>query len=52
MKYRISTIGKNKSNYEDLITRKYFKRIRDIELNPVNGEIFLLGEHALWKLSR
>ena len=33
MKYRISTIGKIKSNDEDLITRKYLKRIKNIELN-------------------
>ena len=32
MKYRISTIGKIKSNYEDLITNKYIKRIKNIEL--------------------
>ena len=32
MKYIISTIGKIKNNDEDLITRKYLKRIRIIEL--------------------
>ena len=32
MKYKISTIGKIKSNDEDLITRKYLKRIKNIEL--------------------
>ena len=32
MKYRISIIGKIKSNDEDLITRKYIKRIKNIEL--------------------
>ena len=32
MKYIISTIGKVKSNDEDLITRKYLKRIKNIEL--------------------
>ena len=32
MKYRISTIGKIKSNDEDLITNKYIKRIKNIEL--------------------
>ena len=32
MKYRISIIGKIKSNDEDLITRKYLKRIKNIEL--------------------
>ena len=32
MKYIISTIGKIKSNDEDLVTRKYLKRIKNIEL--------------------
>ena len=32
MKYRISIIGKIKNNDEDLITRKYLKRIKNIEL--------------------
>ena len=32
MKYRISAIGKIKSNDEDFITRKYLKRIENIEL--------------------
>ena len=32
MKYKISKIGKIKSNDEDLITRKYLKRIKNIEL--------------------
>ena len=32
MKYRISIIGKIKSNNEDLITNKYIKRIKNIEL--------------------
>ena len=32
MKYTISTIGKIKSNDEDLITNKYIKRIKNIEL--------------------
>ena len=32
MKYKISIIGKTKSNDEDLITRKYLKRIKNIEL--------------------
>ncbi len=32
MKYIISTIGKIKSNDEDLITNKYIKRIKNIEL--------------------
>ena len=32
MKYIISTIGKIRNNDEDFITRKYLKRIRNIEL--------------------
>ena len=32
MKYRISTVGKIKSNDEDIITRKYLRRIKNIEL--------------------
>ena len=32
MRYIISTIGKIRNNDEDLITRKYLKRIRNIEL--------------------
>ena len=32
MKYRISAIGKIRSNDEDLITKKYLKRIKNIEL--------------------
>ena len=31
MKYRISTVGKIKSNDEDIITRKYLQRIKNIE---------------------
>mgnify|MGYP005676141593 FL=1 len=33
MKYIISTIGKFKKNDENLITQKYLKRIKNIELN-------------------
>ena len=32
MKYIISTVGKIKSNDEDIITRKYLQRIKNIEL--------------------
>ena len=39
MKYRISTIGKIKNNYEDLITRKYLKRINNIELKQYEVKI-------------
>ena len=39
MKYRISTIGKIKSNDEDLITRKYLKRIKNIELKQYEVKI-------------
>ena len=27
-------------------------KIRDIELNPSNGKIYLIGESALWQLSK
>ena len=37
---------------EEIIFKDKIGRIRDIELNPINGKIFLLGEHALWKLSK
>ena len=37
---------------EEIIFIDKIGRIRDIELNPINGKIFLLGEHALWKLSK
>ena len=33
MKYIISTIGKFKNNDENIITQKYLKRIKNIELN-------------------
>ena len=36
MKYRISTVGKIKSNDEDIITRKYLQRIKNIELKPTS----------------
>ena len=39
MKYRISTIGKIKSNDEDFITRKYLKRIKNIELKQYEVKI-------------
>ena len=37
---------------EEIIFKDKIGRIRDIELNAINGEIFLLGENALWKLSK
>ena len=37
---------------EEIIFKDKIGRIRDIELNPINGKIFLLGEYALWKLSK
>ena len=37
---------------EEVIFKDKIGRIRDIELNPINGNIFLLGEYALWELSR
>lgn len=39
MKYIISTIGKIRNNDEDLITRKYLKRIRNIELKQYEVKI-------------
>ena len=39
MKYIISTIGKIKSNEEDLITNKYIKRIKNIELKQYEVKI-------------
>ena len=33
MKYTISTIGKYKNNDENIITQKYLKRIKNIEIN-------------------
>ena len=32
MKYIISTIGKTKTQQEDLITLKYLKRIKNVEI--------------------
>ena len=37
---------------EEIIFKDKIGRIRDIELNPINGKVFLLGEYALWKLSK
>ena len=39
MKYIISTIGKIRNNEEDLITRKYLNRIRNIELKQYEVKI-------------
>ena len=39
MKYIISTIGKIRNNEEDFITRKYLKRIRNIELKQYEVKI-------------
>ena len=37
---------------EEVIFKNKIGRIRDIEINPNDGKIFLLGENALWKLSK
>ena len=37
---------------ENIILKDKIGRIRDIELNPIDGKIYLLGENALWRLSR
>ena len=37
---------------EEIIFRNKIGRIRDLELNPNSGKIYLLGEDALWELSR
>ena len=37
---------------EKVILKDKIGRIRDIELNPIDGKIYLLGGNALWKLSR
>ena len=37
---------------EEIIFKNKIGRIRDIELNPINGKIYLLGDNALWKLSK
>ena len=39
MKYIISTIGKIRNNEEEFITRKYLKRIRNIELKQYEVKI-------------
>ena len=37
---------------ENVILKDKIGRIRDIELNPINGKIYLLGGNALWELSK
>ena len=37
---------------EEIIFKNKIGRIRDVELNPNGGKIYLLGENALWELSR
>ena len=39
MKYIISTIGKFKNNDENIITQKYLKRIKNIELNQYETKL-------------
>ena len=42
MKYIISAIGKTKNQHEDLITDKYLKRIKNIQIKQY--EIKLINE--------
>ena len=42
----------NKFIKEEVIFKNKIGRIRDIEANPIDGKIYLLGEDALWKLSK
>ena len=37
---------------ENVILKNKIGRIRDIEVSPIDGKIYLLGGNALWKLSR
>ncbi len=37
---------------EETIFKNKIGKIRDIELNPSNGKIYLIGESALWQLSK
>jgi len=46
-------IFKNLSNVkEDLIFKKKIGRIRDIQVHPKTGKIFLLSEHSLWLMEK
>ncbi|MAH89038.1 MAG: glucose dehydrogenase [Pelagibacterales bacterium] len=46
------TFNNNQFIKEEVIFKDKIGRIRDIELSPINGKIYLLGENALWKLSK
>ena len=37
---------------EDLIFKNKIGRIRDIQVHPINGKIFFLGEDALWLMEK
>ena len=42
----------NQDIKEEIIFKSKIGRIRDIELDPFDGKIYLLSENALWKLSK
>ena len=37
---------------EDLIFKNKVGRIRDIQVHPLNGKIFLLSENTLWLMEK
>ena len=37
---------------EDIIFKDKIGRVRDIEINPNNGKIYLLGENSLWLMEK
>ena len=43
---------KEASQAEEVILKNNIGRIRNIKIHPDNGKIFLLGNDALWKLSK
>ena len=46
-------IFNDKSNVkEDIIFKDKIGRVRDIEINPNNGKIYLLGENSLWLMEK
>ena len=37
---------------EDIIFKNKIGRIRDIQVNPVNGKIYFLAENSLWLMEK
>ena len=37
---------------EDIIFKNKIGRIRDIQINPVNGKIYFLAENSLWLMEK